>query len=336
MGTGVPDPDLIDTLEDLSQALTRLRRRAAPRGQVQVSVRYLARRTDCPPSTLDAYLRGARLFPQEIYEEVLRVLGIEPRQFRPWLDAWDRLADSHGQRANRNAPRQRRAEILPAGDRFLYRVVGTSGRIGVITGRLRAVTGVDVWVNSENTGMRMSRFEEYSVSAVIRYEGAVRDGSGAVVDDVIASELAGAVSRRPVAPGTVVTTGSGQLKESNGVHHVIHVAAVEGRPGEGYQQVAEIDLCVANALVEADRLATTGPVRSILFPLLGAGVAGGDARTTARTMIRACVDHLRRRAETGIDRVYLLATTSGELAACRSELDRDPLLERSTDHDVPA
>jgi hypothetical protein len=33
-------------------------------------------------------------------------------------------------------------------------------------------------------------------------------------------------------------------------------------------------------------------------------------------------------------RIYILTTTSAELTACRSELDRQPLLERTTDHDV--
>jgi O-acetyl-ADP-ribose deacetylase (regulator of RNase III) len=288
---------------------------------------------------LDSYLRGVRLFPQETYEEVLRALGVKPAQFRPWLDAWERVADDIEQRATtRRQPR--RAGVLPDSDRYMYGVVGAPGGparfVGIITGRLHGVTGVDVWVNSENTGLRMSRIEEYSVSAVIRYGGAVRDGSGAVVDDIIATELDNAVSSRPVPPGTAVTTGSGQLEESNGVRHVIHVAAVEGRPGEGYQPVAEIDLCVANVLAEADRLATTAPVRSILFPLLGAGVAGGDVRATARRMIRSGVDHLRRRRGPGVDRIYLLATTGGELTVCRSELDRERFLERSTDHDASA
>jgi O-acetyl-ADP-ribose deacetylase (regulator of RNase III) len=333
MGSDMPDPGLINTLEDLAQALTRLRRRAARRGQVQLSVRDIARRANCPPSTLDPYLRGLRLFPQDVYEGVLRALDIEPDQLRPWLDAWDRVADDHEERTTTGfGPHSRRAEVVPGSDRYLYRVVGVSDTpesfVGIITGHLRMITGVDVWVNSENTGMRMPRFEEYSVSAIIRYTGAVRDETGAVVDDVIATELAAAVETRPVRPGTVVTTGSGQLRESNGVQHVIHVAAVEGRPGEGYQQVAEIDLCVANALNEADRLAAAGSARSILFPLLGTGVAGGDVRATARIMVGVCVDHLRQRTTDGVGWIYLLATTHGELAVCRSVLDRQPFLER--------
>src|SRR5687767_6683895 len=85
MGTDMqPDPGLINTLDDLARALTRLRRRAARQGQVQLSVRDIARRTGRPSSTLDPYLRGQRLVPNDVYEDVLRALGVRSDQLRPW------------------------------------------------------------------------------------------------------------------------------------------------------------------------------------------------------------------------------------------------------------
>jgi hypothetical protein len=45
-------------------------------------------------------------------------------------------------------------------------------KISIITGDIGKVKVADVWVNSENTNMEMSRYYEKSVSAVIRYMGA--------------------------------------------------------------------------------------------------------------------------------------------------------------------
>ena len=79
-------------------------------------------------------------------------------------------------------------------DVFLFRVAAPTGTpkryVGIVSGDLRRVRYADVWVNSENTMMRMARFEEFSVSSIIRYEGSVRDEFGSVVVDTIAEELA--------------------------------------------------------------------------------------------------------------------------------------------------
>src|SRR5581483_9547172 len=127
------------------------RRRAARPGQLQLSVRDLAARTKRAASTLDPYLRGRRLCPADVYEELLRALDVPPQELRPWLDAWERLADAPARRP--------RPQALPYLETFRYRVSGRPGvEFGVIAGDLRRVTGVDIWVNSENTEMRMSRF----------------------------------------------------------------------------------------------------------------------------------------------------------------------------------
>jgi O-acetyl-ADP-ribose deacetylase (regulator of RNase III) len=190
------------------------------------------------------------------------------------------------------------------------------------------VHSADVWVNSENTDMRMSRFEEYSISAIIRFEGATRDGAGRVVEDSIAEELTRTVAgRAPVAAGSVITTGSGKLAGRNGVRHIIHVAAVRGEPGEGYRQVADVGGCVTNALVEADRLAAVDSVRSILLPLFGTGVAGGEIEPTVRAMVGAIADHFSHDREGGLRVVYLLASTEPEQEACRAVLAAGPFEE---------
>lgn len=205
----------------------------------------------------------------------------------------------------------------------LFRMTGTAPedrrRVGFITGDIRRVKSADVWVNPENTRMRMARFDEHSVSAVIRYEGAVRDQHGEVTDDRIATELAARVTgASQVAPGTAVVTGAGQLQGRNNVRYIVHVAAVSGEPGEGYRQVLDIGRCVTNVLSEADKLSHADPTLStILFPILGAGVGGGRPKPTVATMLGAVTDHLA--ASRISDRTVLFLAYSGaELAACTS------------------
>jgi O-acetyl-ADP-ribose deacetylase (regulator of RNase III) len=69
-------------------------------------------------------------------------------------------------------------------------------------------------------------------------------------------------------------------------------------------------------LIEAELLAATDDaVRSILFPLLGTGVGGGELGPTTRELLAAAVDHLVATPATRLDEIYFLASTRAELAA---------------------
>jgi O-acetyl-ADP-ribose deacetylase (regulator of RNase III) len=233
----------------------------------------------------------------------------------------------------KNANVGQRPQAIPENRIYLYRIsdeppAAPHRRIGIITGTIRRVRHADIWVNPENTQMKMARIEEYSASAIIRYEGAWRDSAGHVVDDIIADELARKVAdRRPVAAGTAITTSSGQLARSHNVRYLIHVAAVHGEPGAGYQQVQDVERCVTNALIEADSIFTRGqtdqPLTSILFPLLGTGHGGGNIAGTARSLFGAACDYLTGVPETQIATVYFLAHTYAELEAYKDVLDRN-------------
>ena len=96
---------------------------------------------------------------------------------------------------------------------------------------------------------------------------------------------------------------------------VIHIASVQGEPGEGYRPVFDLGRCVRNALVAAERLAAAHDARTVMFPLLGAGVAGGQPGPTARLMVAAMLDHLASRPHQGLRAIYLLATTPAEREA---------------------
>jgi O-acetyl-ADP-ribose deacetylase (regulator of RNase III) len=207
----------------------------------------------------------------------------------------------------------------PAARTGIFELPGASRRgceVGVVSGSIRRVCCADIWVNSENTDMQMARHTEFCISGIIRYWGASRDAAGRITADVVADELAAKVGTGPVAPGTAISTTAGALLETNNVRHVIHVASVRGEPGAGFRQVRYISWCVTSALAEADRLAAADErVRSILFPLLGTGVAGAAIEPTAATMVAAVTDYLDAHPDTRLQAVYFLAYREVELAA---------------------
>lgn len=327
-----PDPRRIHSLDDLTHELTRLRRRAAGPGSVQLSVRAIAARTGRAPSTLDPYLRGQRLCPADTYERILLALGLNQGQLGPWLDAWERVADARADPAHRTAgpaaDRSPSARTGSVGQRVevRYTLASPGGRpavhVVIVPGDVRRVKSAAIWVNPENTDMRMARFEEHTVSAIVRYQGATRDETGRVVRDEIDELLQAAVGdRRPVAPGTAIVTGAGDLGRTNNVHRIVHVATVQGEAGEGYRQVRDVHRCAANALAAADRCAAADErLDSILFPLLGTGVGGGEPERTARQMLGAVLDHVDG-GESRLRSVFFLAYTETELAACTRVFD---------------
>ena len=119
-------------------------------------------------------------------------------------------------------------------DRIEYRLQNApTQRIAIITGDLRNVRGMDVWVNAENTNMQMARFYDRSMSGIVRYYGARKNQAGHVVEDVIANELASSMENTfSVPPGHVIATGSGELARQ-GVKRILHAAAVDGAVGGG-------------------------------------------------------------------------------------------------------
>jgi O-acetyl-ADP-ribose deacetylase (regulator of RNase III) len=74
-------------------------------------------------------------------------------------------------------------------------------------------------------------------------------------------------------------------------------------------------------------LAVVDSVRSVLFPLLGTGVAGGELEHTVRTMVSTVVDHFTYHHEGALRVVYLLATTESERDVCRAVLAAGPFEE---------
>ena len=220
-------------------------------------------------------------------------------------------------------------KVLTRTQKFSYRLAGTHDKqIGLITGDIRYVKGIDVWVNSENTNMQMARHYDRSISGVIRHSGA-RKEDGRIVEDSIADELVSKVGKNAkVDPGDVIATGSGELEETNGVKKVFHAASVSGQVGPGYRHISDIGICVRNALNLADSKFADIELKSMLFPLMGTGTGRGELEEKARELIDAAISHLLCDPPGRIDHVYFLAWTDRDLAVCRRILDEAPELTR--------
>jgi O-acetyl-ADP-ribose deacetylase (regulator of RNase III) len=218
----------------------------------------------------------------------------------------------------------RRAAVSEPSEIRRYQVIGLPERqeryIGIVTGDIRRVRCADVWVNPENTEMVMARFNEFSVSSIVRYEGALRDDVGRVVDDRIADDLARKIAgRTPVLPGTAILTGPGELARYQ-VRYIVHVAAVQGEPGAGFRQILEVGRCVTNAMAEVDKIDAQPPLATILFPLLGAGQGGGDLKATIGALAGSAIDYFTSSPLSSIRTVYFLAYIAAEMAACEALL----------------
>lgn len=210
-------------------------------------------------------------------------------------------------------------EALPRSERFEYRL-RNGKRIGVITGDILHVKGVDVWVNAENTNMQMARFHDWAVSSVIRYAGAKKNEIGEVEEDTIAAELTGKLDgSTSVAAGTVIVTSSGALFETNGVKAIYHAAAVEGIVGGGYVPVRNITMCVTNAL----KRASTEKYETIATPLMGVGM-GGELRRTVEKLMTAAIAFLEQNSNSSVGCIYFMAWSTRELSACLGFLDNLP------------
>jgi hypothetical protein len=216
-------------------------------------------------------------------------------------------------------------------------------RIGIVRGNLRHVNlgaafhrrQIDIWVNSENINMEMARPHDSSVSGLIRYLGAKKDDTGAVLEDTIANELRAKMQgRQLVNPGEVVSTSAGALESSHHVKRIYHAASVYGVVGEGFHGIGPVEQCITNALarvdweargfVENDKAKAVTAKRgaeSILFPLLSAGTARADAIQSARRQLATAINYLRSRAKfTKVKRVYFIAGNQTVLAALRVAL----------------
>lgn len=215
---------------------------------------------------------------------------------------------------------ERVPERLATFERLAY-AVRDGVAVGLATGDLRQVRGIDAWVNSENTEMQMARPYDLSVSGVVRYHGARRNKAGRIVEDTVALALADATAGASVAPGTVIGTTAGELERTNDVRQILHVAAVTGQVGRGYRAVEDLGGCVRNVLAWIDDSENAAlDLRAVIFPLLGTGTARADVEEHGRELLGAAIGYLRDRPDSRVQAVWFLCLTSSQLDGCQKLL----------------
>ncbi|MBE0670158.1 MAG: macro domain-containing protein [Anaerolineales bacterium] len=218
---------------------------------------------------------------------------------------------------------ERKSKKIGKKEFYTYQILNNPNKqVGIVTGDLQEITEVDVWVNPENTDMQMARHFDRSISATIRYMGAIRDEMGHVTDDVIANELNGIAKGSRAAAGQVIATGSGDLKESHNVKKIFHAASVEGEMGVGYTPIKEIEKCIRNAMKKADSKELAGEdIKSILFPLMGTGTAKSSPEEIARKLIDTAISYIETNPQMKIERVFFLARNEEDLEICTDILN---------------
>jgi tetratricopeptide (TPR) repeat protein len=215
-----------------------------------------------------------------------------------------------------------RPRMIGSCDIYSYPIKNSTKKLGIITGDLRKVRGIDVWVNSENTNMQMARYYDFSISSLIRFEGAKKSRIGHAAEDLIQHELDEIMGgERSVPEAEVIATSPGELNRKYGVKAIFHAASVRGTIGVGYEPVPDIHRCITNALALMDDPERNGVgtgLSSILIPLLGIANARGDFGPLLDSQVEAALEYLTDNPASNIETVYFLAWSEQELALCQS------------------
>lgn len=210
--------------------------------------------------------------------------------------------------------------------------------LAVHQGLMEELRGIQILVSSENTFLETAKPFKSSLSAHLRRAAAVKNPSGAVVTDVVETELkawleANARPGLPVEAGCVAPTSAGRLAR-RGVVRIYHAAIASPRPGTNDYDVdlAAIPRAVG-ACLELGRLerARHPHLRSLCFPLFGAGRAGIDPAVSFSQMWPALCRELAADPSWEVhvctrysqDTVAVLRHLYLALAAARDEPDAD-------------
>jgi O-acetyl-ADP-ribose deacetylase (regulator of RNase III) len=172
------------------------------------------------------------------------------------------------------------------------RLTGRAGQaeftVTVHTEPVELLTGVDIVVAPQNLYLALPQHFKSSFSAAIRRAAAIRGQDGEIVTDVIDVEIRAWLEKNgrpglPIAAGTVVPTSPGAMA-GHGVRRIYHAAVTSPRPGRNDYDVEPTVIAQAAqgvlALARAERDDFDPPLRSVGFPLLGAGRGGLDPTTS--------------------------------------------------------
>lgn len=206
-------------------------------------------------------------------------------------------------------------------------------KICLAAGDMTDMPNIDVLVNTENNYMQMARIYESNVlSSVLRREGSLIK-NGKIIEDTVQRELDQQIATgeglgsRPIEIEQVIPTHAGHPRSylvKNGARFIFHASTVYVHPRNRkvtpIQTDAGIQQTVSNCLnlflevhqnrgviaaPESDRYAseqkaaeTYQPIKSIIFPLFGAGQGGRSTIEVAPPMIEAFKAFLHKHKKT--------------------------------------
>ncbi|MBX7211545.1 MAG: hypothetical protein K1X78_24780 [Verrucomicrobiaceae bacterium] len=218
--------------------------------------------------------------------------------------------------------------------RFAYQVKGCPDKhIGIRTGDLSNIDGIDVWVNSENTELEMGRMCDQSISGLIRYHGAPRDEIGCVTSDKVQEDLRNRLRGNKSVPVTtaIATDPDGQAARL-GVRKLVHVAVFQGQHGIGYRAVSDLGQCVVQVLKKLEDL-NAGPapeeLKSVLFPVFGIRTAGLDPERVVQELVDSACTFIQAHPASAVTHVYFQAYSDEERQLCEFIMDAHDQLERT-------
>ena len=187
--------------------------------------------------------------------------------------------------------------------------------IGIATGNIAEIAGVDVLVNTENTHLEMDSIHGESVSGTINKFGAKRNEKGEIIENTIEIYLQHArQSSNPMQLGTVLATRPGSL-ENQGIRQIVHAVTVARTAPGQFQPGSNIQLgrCVMKVLETIDKLniesyghQDTTPLKTVVFPIFAAGKGGRKISEVAQTLVERAIDYLETH-QTHIEAVYFVA-----------------------------
>lgn len=262
-----------------------------------------------------------------------------------WLDALTPPLEQHLERLVATAgaliraevpPKQTSAtshiaepDVLPSGTIKYALTYNAKLIIGLKTGPIDFIRGVDIWVNSENTEMLMDRLTGNSVSSRIRLLGAERDADGVFSEDTIGLALLDAVGgKTPVPVGSLFLTTPGDLRKTHGVQQILHVATTDYHGSPPPRMLAVLTRKILGHMDELSRpkrspSPRSKAPRSILLPLIGAGEGDLRVEDVARAMISAALDYLLMKGRSALSEVYFLAYRAREGQECENILQHE-------------
>lgn len=218
------------------------------------------------------------------------------------------------------------AKPEPLGPRLANRYVvpGDSSReIQILTGGIEDVgnvaTRIDVVVCPTTLDLRMPDIEHQTMMSMLRYRDATLSKGNHVERDNLQKSLEEELLRGdyqiPVEAGTVVATPTTKLRELDRIQYVFHAATTHGRLAGGYTSVADLGTAVRYAYDRFEELAREVDLKTILWPLFGAGMARRDPDQAARALLAPIVKRMVLCST--CKTTYLLAWKASHLEAFR-------------------